>query len=139
MLYLTAALLLIIAVLFGITLWEHKAIQSMRTAEQAALKVNQVEITQARDTHETELAALRSYRNSHPDSVPVQLCKPVVHTVTKTVTVPGPATAGVQSVHDADNPVRAAEPAPDLFGMLSAFASRCDAVSADLREQQAVH
>ena len=137
LLYLVAALLAIVLVLIGIDVWQRHTIVNQAKGEAAAAAVNQVEIGHAKSELDKELDDLRAYRTAHPD-VPVQLCSPVVRTVTKTVTIPGAPAAGLPEVHGPDTEIREGRNPPDIAGLLTAFAASAESVAMDLRQQQAV-
>lgn len=92
----------------------------------------------AHHAHDAELADLRHYRDANPIG-PVRLCSrpAAIPILPAPTTGSGPGTGPVQPVHAGDSGGGPGPAGPDIGGMLDAFAASCDAVSADLREQQA--
>jgi hypothetical protein len=129
----------------GSVLVHHKIYQSgydAAVAEQAkAAKKDhdeqQAQATTAEHTHDAELAALRDYRDTHPDG-PVRLCLDttvparVDHRGPSAVSG-GPAAPSVQPVPAGDRSGGARRVGTNIGGLLEALADRADQVSADRR------
>ena len=104
-----------------------------KAGQEAFHQVRMVKLADARKEKDDEITTLRAYRDAHPVGV-VRLCRAAspVPAGAAPGAVASAATDGLQPMHEG------ATPATDIGPMLDAFAASCDAVSADLREQQRV-
>jgi hypothetical protein len=135
--YVIAGLVALLLVIGAVDLWERHELTLNAERSAAAKAVNQVQIETAGENHDQELAALRAYRDAHPDVAPVRLCSPVVQAAPKAKAGSSSSPTVLQPMPGPDPGLRP-EPGPDLRGMLEGLAAYADQVSADLREQQAV-
>lgn len=112
-------------------------------AEAAAqTKAAQAKADAAEHSHDSELAALSAYRDSHPD-LPVQLCLdpsavPAPRGVRSIHQATGATAGSVQPVPTGNSGGGARTEGPNIFPMLDALAARADEVSAQLRTYQKV-
>lgn len=97
------------------------------------------ELKDAQHANEQELQSLRAYRDANPIGA-VRLCvspRPVRPAGEAADGAGAPAT-GIQPVPESDSGVRPDRGGPDIGAMLANLALAADAVSAELREEQAV-
>jgi len=110
----------------------------------AAAKDHQAQVakaTTAEHTHDTELAELQHFRDTHPEQ-PVRLClspavRPAAGSSVAGVASGRPSAGSVQPVPAGNSGGGAGGVGPDIGGMLEALAGAADRVSAERRELKA--
>lgn len=132
----------------SVWLWHHETYESGVAAEVAKVQVQAAKdkatltakANTAEHSHDTELATLVAYRDSHPEQ-PVRLCLSSAARVQTPPSQPvrgagvAPADA-VQSVSAGDSSGGTGTAGPDISGLLEALAARADEVTAQARELQ---
>jgi hypothetical protein len=140
------SLALVIAIGVGVFAWRDHVYQSGRrdalaeVAKQTALAAAERKgrTAVAETSNDQELAALRAYRDAHPEQ-PVRLCLDTRLPATPAAPrLPGTPAGDVLPL-PAGNPGGGERRAgPDIFGLLDLLAARGDQVSAQLRKRQAI-
>jgi hypothetical protein len=130
-----------------VAFWGHhkynQGYSKARAEWELAQKIEKVrhdqELKDANHANDQELDNLRAYRDANPVQ-PVRLCvspRPVRPAGEAADGAGAPAT-GIQPVPESDSGVRPDGSGPDIGTMLATLALAADAVSAELREEQAV-
>lgn len=112
-------------------------LNAVRAGQAAYEAVHLVQLTAARRSREQEKADNAKYRREHPIGT-VFLCHRSVQVSQPPPSTASPTAGSLPPVHEGDQGLRGEEAGPDIGPLLDAFAASCDAVSADLREQQEV-
>lgn len=133
----------------AVWLWHHETFESGVAAEVAKIQTQAAKdtatltakATSAEHSHDTELATLIAYRDSHPEQ-PVRLClspdaASVQAAAVKSVSGGSVASASaIQSVPAGNSGSGAGTPGPDISGLLESLAARADQITAQARELQ---
>jgi hypothetical protein len=136
----------VLLALLGVILWQHVELSSAR-GELARIKAQAAQAVttntgqraaahevKSDELHEIEIFRLRTVGPA------VRLRAPAdqLHPTPAACAGAGAPAAGLLDVHARDTGLRPAEESPDLRHLLELHAAKCDAVSAQLREQQSV-